>query len=684
MKNFKRKLSALVLSTLFASMQVSYAVIDTGLGAGNGGGVINNVTGGFVGVDGAGTGNVDLNFNGNAHVNWDSLNVNKNESLNFNATNGANGLKILNTVNHGMSNIYGQVSANQGISQLIISNPNGVLFDGAQFTTAGDAMITTKDLSGVKAEDLNKFDIKDAKYSKIFNDNGKLIPIEIKNNSTFNVGGDYSIVAAGINAANSTINAKAVKLVTANGQDYLALNQTAPNKAQTVARMSAMNVNGDLYITNDVGALEIKNGGTINGNTNIITGGNVTINKTNNDNRLTMNGDVKVVNNGARAFLRNADVKGNLEMTNGGGFLDVGDVHVTKNAKLTTKDVSQNIDNNCVTPVKHFIHVIGDTQVDGDLAIESKHNIHIGGYDYDAQKLADGKLTVGGDLTAHATDGHVMTTIDTSANKITMKSDNLNVLTDGKATLTAKEYKFSSNGYLGGLTSTDAMSVDKKIVNIMENYIPIPDSVGTPGYINVNGGTISQIDTPSTAYILSKGDLKVTGANAKEVNLVAPDKFIEITGPDVHADTIKVGKATNKLKVDFPGRDYTLKYTNIRDEKEVTVNKNDVITYELTNAPNGYNDGTQISGKSTYLVGPDAPKPDPTPEPTPDPEPQPIPDDNDNAKVLRSFENKSLDLNQVYTPVAYAADLDDDQNDTGVRKNVDGSVTVVRAFPMVN
>ena len=269
-----------------------------------------------------------------------------------------------------------------------------------------------------------------------------------------------------------------------------------------------------------------------------------------------------------------------------------------------------------------------------------------------------------------------MTTVDTSANKITMKSDNLNVLTDGKATLTAKEYKFSSNGYLGGLTSTDAMSVDQKIIKIMENYIPVPDTVGTPGYINVNGGTISQIDTPSTAYISSKADLKVTGANAKEVNLVAPDKFIEITGPDVHADTIKVGKETNKLKVDFPGRDYTLKYTNIRDEKEVTVNKNDVITYELTNAPNGYNDGTQIAGKSTYLVGPDAPKPDPTPEPTPD--------DNENAKVLRSFENKSLDLNQVYTPVAYAADLDDDKNDTGVRKNVDGSVTVVRAFPMVN
>ena len=99
MKDIKRKISALVLGTVFASMQVSYAAIDTGLGAGNGGAVINNTTGGFVGVNGAGTGNVDLNVNGNSHVNWDSLNVNKGESLNFNATNGATGLTVLNTVN---------------------------------------------------------------------------------------------------------------------------------------------------------------------------------------------------------------------------------------------------------------------------------------------------------------------------------------------------------------------------------------------------------------------------------------------------------------------------------------------------------------------------------------------------------------------------------------------------------
>ena len=47
----------------------------------------------------------------------------------------------------------------------------------------------------------------------------------------------------------------------------------------------------------------------------------------------------------------------------------------------------------------------------------------------DNKQLLDGKLTFGGDLTAHSTDGHITTTIDTSANKISMTSDKLNILT---------------------------------------------------------------------------------------------------------------------------------------------------------------------------------------------------------------------------------------------------------------
>ena len=663
-----KKLSAIVLTLLFASMQISYATIDTNLGN------INNVTGGYAGIDGADSNDVTLKFTGNSHVNWDTLNVGNGQSLNFNAINGANGLTVLNTVNRGMTTVAGQITANQGIANLILSNPNGVLMQGGRIETLGNLMLTTQDMSKYSVEDLSNVD-----YSKLDTNNAKII----MKDATIKVDGDYTVLATKIGAENSKIDAKNIKLITQNGQDYLQY-----GKDEFSTELKAMNINGDLYITNDVGAVHIYDGGTINGNTKIVTNGNVLLNTTVVDSnkavtskdKLVMNGDVDIKGNGAQMFIRNADVNGNLKMANGGGFLEVGKVNVAGNADLKTVNLSTN-NFNC-KPTKHYVHVVGDTTVGGNMNIESEHNIHIGGYNYAKQELADGSLTVGGDLTAHAKNGHVTTTVDTKANKISLKSDNYNVLTDGKAVLTANEYEFSSNGYIGGLPDNDKYTAGERIVKVMENYIHIPDTVGTPGYVNISGGTISKIETPQGAstYISSNGDVKLTGANAGIINITAPDKYMEITG-DVHAQEINVGKETDKLKLDFPNRDFVTNYTNIRDGKTVTIQKDEKITYNLTNAKNGYNDGKQIKGEMTYLVGPDTPdKPI-----IPPVNPEPInPDDNENVKVLHSYENHGLYLDQVQTPIAYAADLDDDEINTGVRKNVDGSVTVVRAFPMVN
>ena len=690
MKDLKRKFSALALTALFASMQISYAAIDTGLGAGNGGAVINNTTGGFVnGV--AGNGSYDLNFNGNSHVNWDSLNVNKNESLNFNAVGGAKDLTILNTVNKGMSNIYGQISANEGIGKLIISNPNGVLFDGAKFTTAGDAMITTQPMTATFIDGTMK-------VSNV----ATTTPVGVVTiqDSNFNVGGEFNILAPSINMVRGTVQTKdGLKLITENGQDYLSTGNEVSKKG---VRLEAVNIDGNVYVVADKGVVKTVGGGEIKGNLNVKSDDSVALNYVDNGKVLHVTGDVDVEGNGVLMYARNTKVDGNLNMTNGGGFLEVGNVHVGKDMNITTVAKSENPQG-----YKHFVHVVGNNKVGGNATINSKDNLHIGNYKIEEGKLLDGSLTVGGDLTAHAQDGHVMVTIDTSANKISLKSDNLNVLSDGKATLSANEYEFSANGYIGGLSGTENNTVDEVVIAVMENYKHIPNSLKTPSNMNIAGGNITKIDTPSVAYIASKGDVKLTGANAKDINITAPNKYIEITGDGVHADNIIVGKETDKLKVDFPSRDYTLKYTNIRDAKEVTVGKTEEITYELTNGENGYNTRDPRPEDTTYLVGPDKPvvptpdpdptpdpKPDPDPIPTPDPDPDPIPtpdpdkpiinpEDNDNVKVLKGFERPdAVDAAQPYTPVAYAADLDDDEVDTGVRKNVDGSVTVVRAFVM--
>ena len=675
MKNMKKinKISALALTAMFAVMQISMAEpIDTGLGNGLGGAVINNANGGFAGVE-TGTNSATLNFTGDSHVNWNSLNLNSNETLNFNATNGATGVTVLNTVSSGMSSIYGQITSNAGIGKVIISNPNGVLFDGARFTaTGGDIALTTQPLSAsfVNGQiDISKVDTTNA------------VGVVTIKDSDFSTSGEFNILAPSVSVSNSNITAgKGFYMVTANGQDYLSTGNTAP---QDAVKLEAVNIDGDVYIVSGKGYVKTTNGGTINGNLNIKSDDSVVLNYTDGGKVLNVKGDVNAKANGWAMYARNTIVDGDLNMENGGGFLEVGNVRVGKDMNLKTVAESEN-----PYGYKHFTHVVGKNEVKGNATIESKDNIHIGNYDFDEQALLKGNLKVGGTLTAHSKDGHVAVTINTQADKINLKSDNLNVISSDKAMLTANEYQFSSNGYIGAIsdyTKEDGtvITADQQFVSLMENYTYIPKDIKSHNYMNIAGGEVSKIDTRTDAqvFIASQGDMQLTGANAGDINLTAYGSRIDITG-DVHAKNINVGNETDVLKVDFPGRDYTLNYTNIRDGQVVTVKPDEVITYELTDAPTGHNAGHSIDEErtnTTYLIGPgyDPVPPPPTPDPvTPDPEAE--------RNLMAQWVPEDATAAPINTPVAYAADLDDDELDKAVRKNVDGSVTVVRAFPMMD
>lgn len=679
-KNMKKinKISALVLTALFATMQISMAEpIDTGLGNGLGGAVINSADGGFAGVE-TGTNSATLNFTGDSHVNWNTLNLNSDETLNFNATNGATGVTVLNTVSSGMSSIYGQITSNAGIGKVIISNPNGILFDGARFTaTGGDISLTTQPLSAAFTN--GQIDI-----SKVGTDNAVGV-VTIKD-SDFSTSGEFNILAPSVSVSNSHVAAgKGFYMVTANGQDYLSTGNTAPEDA---VKLEAVNVDGNVYIVSGKGYVKTTNGGTINGNLNIKSDDSVVLNYNDGGKVLNVKGDVNAKANGWAMYARNTIVDGNLNMENGGGFLEVGNVRVGKDMNLKTTPESEN-----AYGYKHFVHVVGNNEVKGNATIESKDNIHIGNYDFDEQALLKGNFKVGGTLTAHAKDGHVAVTINTQADKINLKSDNLNIIASDKATLTANEYQFSSNGYIGAIsdyTKEDGtvLTADEQFVALMENYKYIPRDIKSHNYMNIAGGEVSKINTRNDAqvYIASKGDMQLTGANAGDINLTAYGSRIDITG-DVHAKNINVGNETDVLKVDFPGRDYTLNYTNIRDGKVVTVKPDEVITYELTDAPTGHNAGHSIDEErtdTTYLIGPgyDPVPPPPTPEPVVPSNPSVDPEAERN--LMTQWVPEDATAAPINTPVAYAADLDDDDLDKAVRKNVDGSVTVVRAFPMVD
>ena len=153
-----------------------------------------------------------------------------------------------------------------------------------------------------------------------------------------------------------------------------------------------------------------------------------------------------------------------------------------------------------------------------------------------------------------------------------------------------------------------------------------------------------------------------------------------VLGDNVNSATVKVGGETKNLTVPLPARNYTLKYTDIKDTQEITIAPDTEITYDMLETnPTGYNFGTQTAA-NTRITAPNAPV---NPVPVNPPDPTYNLQDNDNIKILNNLNRDSvsqaIDAGSVYTPIAFAADLDE-EIETGVRKNVDGSVTVVRPF----
>jgi hypothetical protein len=367
-------------------------------------------------------------------------------------------------------------------------------------------------------------------------------------------------------------------------------------------------------------------------------------------------------------------VGGNLDLSNSGGYVEVGNTRIGGNANLiTTRGSNDNY--------RHYVHVIGETDVAGNMYIDSRDNIHIGSYNSDLQTLASGHLNVGGDLNAISHNGSVAVTIDTTANKVALTSEKLNIITDGKAVISANDYEFAAKHYIGGLTDANYL-----INTVMEGYKPIENTVvGDTANLIISGGNVNKFEQDSTSYafLKSQNDMNIDNVKAGKVYMTS-DKDIVIKD-NVSADTIKVGGETRNLTVKLPNRDYKLKYTNIRDSKVITVDGNTEITYDMANGENGWNKGVQTA-QNTYLVVPGGVTPPPV-EPPVTPPTDPDSSNDDAEKILRNLTrdevSSAIEAQQVMTPVAFAADLDD-EIDAGVRKNVDGSVTVVKTYAPVD
>ena len=116
LRAIKSLIVACAIMSVMPTMADTITTGDVGLGGGIGGANITGATGGYVNTD-LGQNTATLNFNGDAHVIWGNLNVGAGETLNFNAVDNATGLTVLNTVSSGVTQVYGNINANEGIAK---------------------------------------------------------------------------------------------------------------------------------------------------------------------------------------------------------------------------------------------------------------------------------------------------------------------------------------------------------------------------------------------------------------------------------------------------------------------------------------------------------------------------------------------------------------------------------------
>lgn len=612
LKTKHSKLFSFAVAVLFTLSQSAYA---DGLADAS----INSTLGGFVGMT-TGTNSATLKFDDNTHVIWDTLNVNANETLNFKAVNGASGLTVLNTVSGGqMSHIYGQVNSNEGISNLIISNPSGLLFDGAHFTTAGDVMLTTQGLESVWDIywDPNEPVPEESFVFGGIDSNG--IPatgaITIKN-STFNIGGEtFKIVGPRISMSNTEVNTQRLQLYTRNGEEYLVNNYNNMVSKPGVT-MKSVSVNGNVLIVSGEDYVKIVNGSLIDGDLGIYSQGDVNLNDSravNNHNNpmLEVAGSINIENtgnfaNGSNVKLKNVNTKEDLSIRNDHGNVILHNVEVSdRYNEGSTISAGNGYNSNSENVILQ-----GTNVVRGSLDINASNNVIVGD---NTPNYVPGSLNVYDGLYVKTFNGSALFKDNTTANVISIDSAK-NILTaagDGAqngetAMLKANYYGFfTNNGYTGAVEDSNALNLA-----MQDGTVPTM----ARGYMNIAGGTLMGHGfNNSELRIKSHDDLTVSQYNTNGKMYLTAVSNTDPLGSDitinsgVQANEIIIGGETKNLTVPLNSRNYDLKFTNIRDTAVTEIAGNQAITYEDFNAAGGYNDGEQTSS-NTKVTAPTEPE----------------------------------------------------------------------------
>ena len=221
----------------------------------------------------------------NSILNWDRLNTAPKQSLNYIMKDGQTSLN--NVVGVGLSQFAGAINAEKG--RVIISNPNGILFENGSYVNANALTLTTHKATIDANNQLHLYGGNN--NASIIFEGGNYATSKVR----LNIANDLNIVSNNIDINNAVIMAKDTRLVTADGVTFFAINDT--NKSSNFN--SAINKNnyidnGNININNSTFAIKDKTTGKIS----ILSRGDVSIKNTELDGKTAIDAmDRNVIKN---------------------------------------------------------------------------------------------------------------------------------------------------------------------------------------------------------------------------------------------------------------------------------------------------------------------------------------------------------------------------------------------------
>ena len=268
--NAKKVLALLILALATADVVLPVAAMEVTHGDvlekvnGKYGATLDSVTGARVDTDL--TNATITNTATNSILNWNSLNTATRQSLTYIMSDGQTSLN--NVTGVGLSQFAGTLKAEHG--RLIISNPNGIIFENGSYTNVNALTLTT-----------HKAVIENDKLHLI--DNGSNASIILEGNTwatsrpVFQIANDLNIVSNNIDVKSTDIIAKDIRLVTADGVTFYAVNNTkASSNFDAVVNKNNLIDNGNINVNDSIIAVRNKETGKIS----IVSRGDITVKNT--------------------------------------------------------------------------------------------------------------------------------------------------------------------------------------------------------------------------------------------------------------------------------------------------------------------------------------------------------------------------------------------------------------------